>query len=50
MYPVLAPGTVNRILTTADLNLPDADTGPSALDAAVVTVKGAGAPQSRRLP
>ncbi len=35
MYPMLAPGQVNRVLTTADLNFPDTEPGPGALHAAV---------------
>jgi streptogramin lyase len=34
MYASLATGTANRVLTTADLNVPDDDSGPCALHAA----------------
>ncbi len=34
MYASLATGTANRVLTTADLNVPDNDSGPCALHAA----------------
>ncbi len=34
MYASLATGTANRVLTTADLSVPDSDSGPCALHAA----------------
>jgi hypothetical protein len=34
MYASLATGTANRVLTTADVNVPDDDSGPCALHAA----------------
>jgi hypothetical protein len=37
MYAMLATGTANRALVTADLNVPDDDSGPCALHAAPVT-------------
>jgi hypothetical protein len=38
MYATLATGTANRVLTTADLNVPDDDSGPCALHAAPAAV------------
>jgi uncharacterized repeat protein (TIGR01451 family) len=38
MYATLATGTTTRVLTTADLNVPDSDTGPCALRAAPAAV------------
>src|SRR5262249_54685579 len=37
MYASLATGTANRVLTTADLNVPDDDSGPCALHATPAT-------------
>ena len=34
MYASLATGTANRVLATADLSVPDSDSGPCALHAA----------------
>jgi hypothetical protein len=38
MYASLATSTANRVLTTADLNVPDSDSGPCALHAAPTAV------------
>jgi hypothetical protein len=38
MYASLATGTANRVLTTADLNVPDDDSGPCALHAVPAAV------------
>jgi hypothetical protein len=40
MYSTLAAGTADRTLTAADLNVPDTDSGPCALQAAPITRLG----------
>jgi uncharacterized delta-60 repeat protein len=56
MYATLAAGTANRTLVTADLNVPDSDSGPCALHAATVAVSdtsngpGMNAPSSTSVP
>jgi hypothetical protein len=47
MYATLTTGTSNRALVTADLNVPDSDSGPCALHVApTVTVNGTSNDQS----
>jgi hypothetical protein len=57
MYASLPTGTANRVLTTADLNVPDSDSGPCALHAAQAAavsgtsnVQGKPAPSSTSVP
>jgi hypothetical protein len=51
MYASLATGTANRVLTTADLNVPDIDSGPCALHAApAATVIGTNSSPSMPAP
>jgi hypothetical protein len=57
MYATLATGTANRVLTTADLNVPDSDSGPCALHAAPAAAvsstsnsPGMTAPSSPKVP
>jgi hypothetical protein len=47
MYATLAAGTANRTLVSADLNVPDSDSGPCALHAApMAAVSGTSSDQS----
>jgi hypothetical protein len=57
MFATLAAGTTNRALVSADLNVPDSDSGPCALQAALTaavnaTSNGPGmiAPSSTSVP
>jgi hypothetical protein len=51
MYATLATGTANRALVTADLNVPDSDSGPCALHAVpVVAVSGTSNSQDMPAP
>jgi hypothetical protein len=57
MYPALTTGTANRVLTTADLNVPDSDSGPCTLHAAPAAAvsstsngQGMPAPSSTSVP
>jgi hypothetical protein len=56
MYASLATGTANRALVSADLNVPDTDSGPCALHAAPATMSstsnspGMTAPSSTSVP
>ena len=48
LYATLAPGTARRMLTTADLNLPDDGAGPDALHAAPSTSRSLSSPRASR--
>ncbi|HZV06696.1 MAG TPA: Ig-like domain repeat protein [Gemmataceae bacterium] len=50
MYPALATGTANRVLSTADLNVPDDDSGPCALHAAPAAVNATSNSQGMTTP
>jgi hypothetical protein len=49
MYPSLTVGTANRTLTAADLNVPDDDSGPCALQAAPPSLNDVPLPDGLRL-